>query len=174
VAPSLLRFTETSQLSTSGNMSAPFSHLNNNPRFTEEEQKRYREVFAPTAQKYRSRSRLVFVIFIICFAIILTGFLLPRSSFGWVGGAFFVCWLVIMFVAITQSALDCPACRGNLVSRELGSFCPECGAAGLKAGGWFKSPRCDSCGKSLRRGKSRQYRIRACTHCGLMLDDRGL
>jgi hypothetical protein len=155
-------------------MTAPLSYSTTHPRFTKEKELRFREIFAPTPQKYRSGSRLAFVILGVSFAIIVTGFLLPKSYIGWIVGAFFICWLFLVIVAITQSELECPACHGNLVSRDLGSFCPECGAAGLKPGGWFKSPRCDFCGKNLRRGKSRQYRIRACTHCGLVLDDRGL
>ena len=99
---------------------------------------------------------------------------MPKIYIGWFVGAFIICWLVMVIVAITQSSLECPACHGDLNSRELGSFCPECGAIGLKPSGWFKAAHCDSCGKSLRRGKSRQYRIRACTHCGLILDEKGL
>ncbi|HTB83533.1 MAG TPA: hypothetical protein VK742_07765 [Candidatus Sulfotelmatobacter sp.] len=153
-------------------MSTPVSN-SINPRFSEEEQKRLREIFAPTAQKYRSRSRLAFVVLGIGFVIIFSGLLL-NSYTGWIFGAFSICWLVIFFVAIIQSSLECPACHGNLVSSELGSYCPECGAANLKPGGWFRVPHCYSCGKSLRRGKTRQYKIHACTHCGLMLSDRGL
>jgi hypothetical protein len=122
-------------------------------------------MFAPAAQKYRSGSRMAIAILGIGFALVFTGFLLPKAYTGWIVAAFFVCWLVLVVIAITRSELECPACHGNLVSSQLGSYCP---------GGWFRSPHCDSCGKSLRRGKSRQYRIRACTHCGLVLDERGL
>lgn len=108
------------------------------------------------------------------FAIVFTGFLLPKAYTGWIVAAFFICWLVLVVIAITRSELECPACHGNLVSRQLGSYCPECGVGGLKPGGWFTSPHCNACDKTLRRGKSRQYRIRACTHCGLVLDERGL
>jgi hypothetical protein len=44
----------------------------------------------------------------------------------------------------------------------------------LQPGGFLRSPHCKACGKSLRRGRGRHYKIRACTHCGLMLDARGL
>ena len=162
------------QLSTLGGMSESLTTSTRQPRFTEDEQKRYREIFAPTAQKYRAGSRLFLIIFGIGATFILAGMFLPKIYFGWFMGAFFICWLVMMIVAITRSSLECPACHGDLCSRELDSYCPECGAIGLKPGGWFQSPYCDSCGKSLRQGKGRNYKIRACTHCGLRLDDRGL
>ena len=156
-----------------GCMSTPIPSSTNKPRFTEEKQKRLREIFAPIAQKYRSRSRLALVVLGLVAVIILIAILMKTFN-AWIGGAFFICWLIMGVVVITQSSLKCPACRGNLVSEEFGSFCPECGAASLKLGGWFKSAHCDSCGKSLGRGRTRQYRVRACTHCGLILDERGL
>ena len=52
------------------------------PRFTEEEQKRYREIFAPTAKKYRAGSRLFLIIFSIGATFIIAGMLLPKIYFG--------------------------------------------------------------------------------------------
>lgn len=154
-------------------MNESFPSSAQQPRFTEEEQRRLREIFAPTAQKYRARSRLLPIIFGIFAAIILLGMLL-RCHSGWLFGSLFICSIAGFFIVIMQSSLNCPACRENLISPQLDNYCPECGTANLKLAGWFRSPHCDSCGKSLRRGRSRQYRIRACTHCGLVLDDKGL
>ena len=155
-------------------MSEPVSFSKNSPRFSPEEQARFREMFAPIAQQYRKGSRRAYVILGVGAAIILTGFLLPKIYTGWVVGAFFLCWLALLIFAFTRPSLECPACHGVLDSRELGSFCPECGASNLKPGGWFRAPHCEVCGKSLRRGKSRQFTIRACTHCGVILDEKGL
>lgn len=154
-------------------MSDPVPYSGSQPRFSPEEQERLRRMFAPTAKKYRASSRLASVVAGVGAVIMVAGILLPKGSIGWIAGAFFVWWLILVVVAITRSELQCPACRGNLVSRDLGSFCPECGAANLNPGGWFQSAHCDACGKSLRRGKTRQDRVRACTHCGLMVDEKG-
>jgi predicted RNA-binding Zn-ribbon protein involved in translation (DUF1610 family) len=155
-------------------MSEPLPYSVSEPRFSEEEQEHYRELFAPIAQKYRTNIRYIQVIFIISVVILVTGFFLLRHFMGWAMGGFFVCWLAILILVCTQPRLECPACHGDLNSRELGSYCPECGAAGLKPGGWFQAPYCESCDKSLRRSRAQRYRIRACTHCGLMLDETGL
>jgi RNA polymerase subunit RPABC4/transcription elongation factor Spt4 len=155
-------------------MSEPVSFSKNSPRFSVEEQARIRERFAPIAQQYRSGSRRALVIFAVSAVIIASGFLMPRPLAGWVVGAFFICWLTLLVLALTRPPLECPSCRRLLDSRELGSFCPECGSGGLKEGGWFRAPHCDACGKGLRRGKGRLYRIRACTHCGVILDEKGL
>jgi hypothetical protein len=154
-------------------VSEPLVSPNTPPRFTAEEQQRYRDLFAPEAQKYRTNMRRAMVVFASAFAILLTGFALPKSYGGWIVGGFFICWLIFFIFVIMQSSLRCPACRGDLMARELGTFCPECGAGGLAPGGWFIAPRCAACRKRLWRGKSRHYRIRACTHCGLKVDEKG-
>ena len=159
-------------------MSEPLPFSTSQPRFSPEEQRRLREIFAPMAQKYRSGSRMAMMAFGFMAATTFTGFLLPKAYAGWIVGSGFICWLVFLGVGITRLGLElgCPACHGNLFSRELGSYCPECGAGSLKPGTWFRSPHCDSCGKSFWRGKGRyyNYKMRACTHCGVMLDERGL
>ena len=153
------------------NQPVPFSK--NSPRFSDEEQRRYRKIFDPIAKGYRAGSRFVLAMFAIGGALIVLGFFLPKSFIPFMVGGFVVCWFAIVIAALAQPALECPCC-GGMLDRELDSYCPECGAANLKPGGWFQSPHCDACSKSLRRGKSRQYSIRACTHCGLILDETGL
>lgn len=154
-------------------MNKPFPTLPQHPRFTEEEQRRFREIFAPGARKYRFISRFVRAIVGICFVIASTGFLLSKIFLGFVG-VLFVFWSVLLLFSLIQSELKCPACHEKPLSRDLGSYCPECGAASIQPGGWLRSPRCDSCRKTLRWRKRRWYRVRACTHCGLTLDEKGL
>jgi hypothetical protein len=148
--------------------------LINRSRFSPDEQNRCCEFFAPSLAKYRSRTRLSHAIFVVGITFMFIVFLLPKTYVGWGLGAVLVCWLGLVIIAIMQSKLECPGCGGNIMSRDLENFCSECGAANLKPRGWFTSPHCESCGKTLRRRKTRQYRVRACTHCGLMLDEKGL
>jgi uncharacterized protein (DUF983 family) len=57
----------------------------------------------------------------------------------------------------------------------LGASCPECGCAALKAGSPPRSPTCGACGKTLDNHESaRSDKIRACTHCGCLLDAQGV
>ena len=82
------------------------------------------------------------------------------------------CWLVCLGAIVSARQLICPGCD-NLID-AIDRYCPECGGTPLIPGGLFKTPECTVCGKKLRFGKSRSFRIRACTHCGVMLDEQGL
>jgi tRNA(Ile2) C34 agmatinyltransferase TiaS len=97
----------------------------------------------------------------------------PKTLFPWFFIPVLIFWLVALGSAMSTPRLVCPGCC-NEMERSFGRYCPECGNSHLQPGGWFRAPHCRACGKSMRRGKGRHYKIRACTHCGLMLDDGGL
>ncbi len=138
-----------------------------------EELSRLREIFRPMATRYRRHMRTAYIVVGVSFACILLGMVLPKTLFPWFLGGFFVCWLTLLFFAFLSPLPDCPVCH-NRLDRDFGAFCPECGARALQPGSWFRAPQCLSCGRAMRRGKSRGYSIRACTHCGVMLEERGL
>jgi hypothetical protein len=140
--------------------------------FPPEELSRLRDIFRPAATRYRRYMRVAYMVIGISFACILCGTVLSKTLFPWLGG-FFFCWLTLLFVAFLSPIPGCPACH-NRLGEGFGAFCPECGARALQPGSWFRAPQCSSCGRAMRRGKSRGYSIRACTHCGVMLDERGL
>jgi hypothetical protein len=136
-----------------------------------EEAASFRETFRPIAERYRQRSRIAgfgMAAFFLCIGL---GFMLPKHLFMYLWLGCICSWLYMFFAAPRMP--DCPACH-NRLDAGFGAFCPECGSHSLQPGSWLRSPRCESCGKTMRRGKGRHYTIRACTHCGLMLDDRGL
>lgn len=160
VAPCLSRFVRRTR-----NMEAGY---------TKEETSRFQQIFAPVPKRYRRHVRTACVaviggmLWILLFLLVFRpsdsawGFLVP----------FFMCWVVGLAAIVSAPALVCPACRERL-DRGLGEYCPECGAYEPRAGDWYQYPFCVSCGRHLRRHRARQYKIRACTHCGLMLDERG-
>ena len=86
--------------------------------------------------------------------------------------------LVALCVKVTLPTLICPACE-NQLDRELGDFCPGCGASNLfrvrdewRAG---FTPQCFACLKTPARGRGgRAYTIRFCTHCGAHVDSDGV
>jgi hypothetical protein len=141
--------------------------------FSAEELSHFREIFRPLAERYRRHLRTACIVLGLSFACILFGFVMPKTLFPWFLGGFFICWLTLLLLISLSPVPDCPSCH-NRLDRGFGAYCPECGARALHPGGWLRAGQCSSCGRAMRRGKSRSYRIRACTHCGVMLDERGL
>jgi len=141
--------------------------------FPAEELSRLREAFRLLAERYRRYTRVAYSVLGVSGACILSILVLPKTFDSWFGGGFLICWLTFLSFAFLLPVPDCPACH-NRLDRGFGAFCPECGARALQSGSWFRMPHCSSCGRTMRRGKSRGYSIRACTHCGMMLDEKGL
>ena len=137
-----------------------------------EELARLRAEFQPAVQRYRRCMRIAYICmanFVVC---VLLGITIPVCRSWYVVGSL-SSWLTLMFIAILSPVPDCPACH-NALDRGVGAYCPECGDHALQRGNWFQTPWCSSCGKKLTRGKARHYTIRACTHCGVPLDDKGI
>ena len=164
----------------SNHMNVHSSNSTNNRRFTEEDQKRYQEMFAPSVQKFSSSNWRNYVMIGITFAIVcITLRLLPNSSLSAALGCIGMIslfGLLFIFMCVTRVYLKCPACHKNLYSNlEVGNFCPECGASGLKSGDWGTLPHCDSCCKSfVEADGGTSSRIRACTYCGLVFSEKGI
>jgi len=138
--------------------------------YTPEEIAGFHIVYAGWAQDYRKRlHRAYYGIagFFLCIVLMAC----VQKPYFWFAGI--SCWLFIMVTAPTLP--KCPGCLIDLGAR-LGAFCPECGSPSLQPGSWFRAPKCDACGKTMSKGSKgrRRYTIHACTHCGLMLDEKGL
>ena len=144
--------------------------------YSPEEQRDFRDVFRPRAEHYRRYSLWTLIIGITAFILWIGAIkFLPGAGLGWVCGVLFIGLIGLVVLAwYTQPLLECPACHNPVDSRQLGRYCPECGSDQLKPGGWLLSPSCGACGKKMYRRKSRGYKIRACTHCGVLLDEKGV
>ena len=138
-----------------------------------EEQVELRESFKPLARQSRRSRRIAEIIIAVAFGCVLLGFVVPKAYFPWVMGGFFVCWVTLVSMTFFSPPLLCPACH-NKVDAGFGLFCPECGARALQPGSWFRAPHCSVCGREMHRGKGRHFSVRACTYCGVWLDDEGL
>jgi hypothetical protein len=131
-----------------------------------------KESFRPAAKGYRLRRRIVLLGLCGFAGGLLLALLLPRRLMPTSVAIALICWLV-MFAAIgTEERPECPACTGFVF--ELRHYCPECGGLLIPKKQSWEQTQCACCNKILRGGKPRTYRIRACTHCGVVLDDRGL
>jgi hypothetical protein len=157
--------------------------------YTTSQQKQLRTDFEPVAAQYRHfkhwKTGLSFG-FMACLALFFCIDFLPSNlTFIWLFSflaLFVLFWLVTIVLSLRMNALFmCPGCIYPL--KELHTYCPECGHAGLvpAVSHWLSTTpaHCTACSKDLvitsgKDGGSRQYTIRACSHCGLYLDDEGL
>jgi RNA polymerase subunit RPABC4/transcription elongation factor Spt4 len=118
------------------------------------------------------------IVFLAGFAAVVCSYLLSQPPTKWLFGVgIFLVAAGIILIAIAafslQKKLECPACH-NLFLDEIGEYCPECGSASLEPPNWLGTRHCNSCGKNLLGGKNRSFRYKACTHCDVFLDDKGL
>lgn len=151
-----------------------------NQCFSKDEQKHYQEMFAQDVQTDRRRWNKTFLILFFCSIIyVLIGISLwahPIAKAFWLIGLFVIPLPALTPVLLASAELKCPACRKNIFRSglEVGNFCPECGVFGLKMEGVFASPYCEVCSKEFYESKyGRNYKIRACTYCGLLFSDEG-
>jgi hypothetical protein len=141
--------------------------------YSEDECLCFRDAFSSIAAKYRFHARISYVGVGGGFVTFFLTTLLPKTAIPWPFISFIICWLVALGGALTAPPLICPGCC-NDIEHSFGKYCPECGSASLEPSTFFHRSRCLTCRKSMGGGKGRHYKIRACTHCGLMLDQRGL
>jgi RNA polymerase subunit RPABC4/transcription elongation factor Spt4 len=151
--------------------------------YSPEELTQFREIFAADLKLHRANDRRyanpLLLVFLVGVAAVVGSYLLSsQPPIKWLLGAGIVL-IVAGFVSVAVAAsslerhLKCPACR-NLLIDEIGECCPECGSASLAPGGLLDTWRCNSCGKKLITGKNRSFKYKACTHCGVFLDEKGL
>jgi len=134
--------------------------------------------FRPTADRYRRRKRTVLYLLL---GFMLSGFLITYlnvSDVVRISGLILL--LAVLLGAVITFAfglrLRCPACRKRLEPAK-GPYCPQCGSdqfqQGMRTGDSY-CPSCDSRILEEDGESSRNYRIRGCTHCGVMLDEGGV
>jgi len=138
-----------------------------------EELSRFQEAFKPQAERFRRNQQTGNIVLGVAFLSALAGVIFPVAFVPWFIGGFIVGLLVYLALLILSPMPDCPACH-NKLDEAFGDFCPECGARGLDRGGLLRDPACSSCDRTMRRSRTRGYKIRACTFCGMMLDEEGL
>ncbi len=134
---------------------------------------RFQEEYRPLAAKYRRHQRIGIFGVAVFFLCIFLSMILPKTLFIYLWAAGMCSWIFTVFFA-SQLIPKCPGCH-NSPAGGFGAFCPDCGHRALELNdSWFYwSPTCRSCGKRMRGGRGRSYKIRTCTHCGLLLDEKG-
>jgi hypothetical protein len=152
--------------------------------YSEAEKTQFKKNFEPTAKNYRRFSKIVTAMFLLLGVLFLIFFILGSNKFlpekyvGWV----FIPWGSLLLISIVAALVlgvkhdpACPACKRG-VGRALKTFCPECGSNQFVLGSLSERSHCSSCKKSFISGGmgGRSYKIRFCTHCGILLDDKGI
>ncbi len=143
--------------------------------YSAEELIQFRNRFRTLAEQHRRQGHK-FLLLATLFIVFVVLSVATKDNV-WV---FLLFWLMAIgtmayiFRTARSPHLICPACAEGL-DRGIGAYCPECGSSSLKRGGWLRWTQCSACAKKLRSGKhGRKYRIHACTHCGVQLDEKGV
>jgi hypothetical protein len=135
--------------------------------YTEVEKEQFREQFRPIAKRYRVYSWIYLVVLFSFFALLFYS----ATKGSWVTLLFIglVALFILLYVFLRPL---CPACKRG-IDGEVRTFCPVCGGK-VERRGFMKMPYCSSCDIVLRRGRSKNYDVRCCTHCGVFLDGKGI
>ena len=155
--------------------------------YSPDELARFKASFQPSVSRYRTGQRTVGILIGAPMVMFLAAFALVQgipSSATTVGKFIMVpilvvlciCWLSVLFVTLVKHGLTCPACNSQLngLSGRFGPYCPECGNRPLEKGSWLHADRCLVCGKIFWKGKGPSVRIRACSHCGILVSEEGI
>jgi RNA polymerase subunit RPABC4/transcription elongation factor Spt4 len=149
--------------------------------YSPEELKQFREMFAVDLERYRTEKRRFMIPLTAAIVVGLVAFFwgmhfyrhkwVAYSSIVLAGGGGLT---MAAFLAFLQNKLRCPACH-NLFVDAIQKYCPECGCDSLEPRNWLIGGyHCESCGKDIMIGKSRNFKYKACTHCGVFLDEEGV
>lgn len=147
-----------------------------------QERLRFQEQFKPVAQRYTARLKAVLklVALLILCLIPFSVSIAYEVDYGiWLFGAGIAACFIGMIILLLKAAILCPACQGNLDTR-LGAFCPECGGGELRYELNKEEPECKACGVRLRfirqprGGRTRAFKVRSCTYCGIKLHESGV
>jgi hypothetical protein len=144
----------------------------------------YLHAFKAHAQRYRRRKRIALSLMIgfMVVGVLMMNINLPNEAAIWGGGLMAASWLFALLIFVSGLRLRCPACKKRLEPAR-GLYCPMCGSDRFEYGRhkigplFARYPYCPSCEHKIddpSGDDSRTYRIRGCTHCGVMLDETGL
>ena len=146
--------------------------------YSADERRQFKAAFRPLAARYQRHRRTALVWCLVGGGFLFLGafldYKLNRPVLKWATIPFFGCEAVWFFMMMTMPRLYCPGCSRDM-EVPFGDYCPQCGCKDLEAQRGYKPARCGPCGKSMNAGRQvRRYIIRNCTHCGLLLDEKGL
>lgn len=166
-------------------------------RIPSAEEIKFREQFAPIAKKCRKLlvySKLVLLVWLSFWVfpsvlfVIAVGSIIPKlPSFIDITLGILLLVLIILsnklwlilINALEMPKFECPACHKPLFAGKL-VCCPKCGSKQLTdiIKGRYCYKLCETCGFAIpyfrkKVFKFRMFKIKACIHCGVLLDEKG-
>ena len=138
--------------------------------FTHEELERYKNEFTTKHTRRFRKAKWIGAFFLL---VAVASFVSGSRSQAVLSLALgtFISYLVCYYSRATR----CPCCSKQ-VDHSIGLFCPCCGSKSLK-----KGPECFICTEckgqlkwEFTRGRSRRYKLHACSVCGVWLHDEGI
>jgi hypothetical protein len=134
----------------------------------------HERLFQPAADRYRRRLSKAALSLVAGFLLSGLSLLVPEPLLKPVGipGVGFVALSLALFFFLP--ALPCPSCGKATDNNRFGTFCPVCGSSQGRRVSWVWGTQCDACGRSLGSYKYRNYPVRYCTHCGVLLHSVGV
>ncbi len=113
----------------------------------------------------------VFIQFVVTGALLIgAALLVPDKLSVWIGVPGMGLLFGGMIIFFTVPGLRCPDCGKS--AEDFDRFCPVCGTDGLRR--ILSAAKCDGCHHTLDHYKFRNYTVHFCTHCGKLLDRRGV
>ena len=127
--------------------------------------------FLPQATRFRKRQVAAFAAMLGGIVLAWLAMAFPEAYAVWFGvpGIALIALALVGMLALPR--LECPSCRHDLTRLER--YCPRCGAPSVELRP-FRGNRCGSCGKRLGPNKARSFPIRFCSHCGVLVDRKGV
>jgi hypothetical protein len=147
------------------------------------EEIQYSEQFVPIAQMCRRKihkgQKFCLVILATWLGIFIAAIIFSRNPEFFLilfPGIFIVLLLlgfsIYLFIYKPLSGVKCPACHNPFFAGKIEKYCPECGSKHLQE---IKRGyrQCKACGITIYCSRQSFYKIRACRHCGVLLDAKG-
>lgn len=102
-----------------------------------------------------------------------------KNSLIW---AFIILFLItILVVNKFYPGIKCPGCQMLLSDQTFGDYCPVCAGSSLRVNEGGRRAYCPGCSRKLKYTVNRtlnlvraNFKIRACTHCGVHLSRSGI
>jgi hypothetical protein len=131
-----------------------------------------KDLFRPAADRYRQRLSKFALSAIAGFLLAAVSLLVPEFLLKWVAipGICLIGFSLVLFFSLPE--LRCPSC-GKLSDNGFERFCPACGKEQLRISRLWGT-HCDACGRNMGSYKYRNYPIRYCTDCGVLLHGPGV
>lgn len=132
-----------------------------------------------------NKRRFPIVAAVFVFTILVIGFVVfqfpgdLRNAAILVGVA--MIGLLIFAVSRLFPGVACPGCE-RVFDDDFGTYCPECGTHGLNVADKHYKAECRNCNKPLGfsgkgvtgNARTRRFKIRFCTNCGMSFGQRPL